>query len=401
MAQQLQGLGAPINYYDMIPDFRREALMETQNRVGQQAVINSQMDNQRQQQEQQRRGQFYDAMLNAKPEELPALRRQFPEFAQNIQQEIGIQGAEHAAFVNSALNNLSTASASGNPQQVMQAIQQGAPALASINVSPQDAMQLYQSDPARFNSLLTAARLGTLPVDKQFDVQNDQATLAEQIRSNRAGEAVQWASNNIAQQNVNIRKMELADKRFDRQIASETNALKLADLQDKRQQNQAAIEQGKRDKADAYNTSIDALTRTVDTANKVLKSPGFTGYFGTNWNPLSNRAIPGTDAADTQALVETLQSQGFLSGIQQMKGMGSLSNAEGDKVMAAIGSIKPGQSEKSAKAAIKTIIDTANLGKARLSQKYGKDISPPEQNSQPMGQQLSDDDLINKYLGGQ
>ncbi|MFM1367396.1 phage DNA ejection protein [Yersinia enterocolitica] len=204
MVQQLQGLGAPINYYDMIPDFRREALMETQNRVGQQAVISSQMDNQQHQQEQQRRGQFYDAMLNAKPEELPGLRQKYPEFVQNIQQEIGIQGAEHAAFVNSALNNLSTASASGNPQQVMQAIQQSAPALASINVSPQDAMQLYQDDPARFNNLLIAARLGTLPVDKQFDVQQNQQKIDETIRSNQAGEQLTARGQGMAAQNARL-----------------------------------------------------------------------------------------------------------------------------------------------------------------------------------------------------
>ncbi|HDL7805359.1 TPA: phage DNA ejection protein [Yersinia enterocolitica] len=398
MVQQLQGLGAPINYYDMIPDFRREALMETQNRVGQQAVISSQMDNQQQQQEQQRRGQFYDAMLNAKPEELPGLRQKYPEFVQNIQQEIGIQGAEHAAFVNSALNNLSTASASGNPQQVMQAIQQGAPALASINVSPQDAMQLYQDDPARFNNLLIAARLGTLPVDKQFDVQQNQQKIDETIRNNRAGEGLQAQSNGIAQQNVNVRRLELQDKALDRQIARETNQVQLGVLQDKRDATQRELEQARTDKVDTYNTSMDTMARTVDTANKVLSSPGFTGYFGTNINPLSSRFIPGTDAADTSALVDTLKSQGFISGIQQMRGMGSLSNAEGQKLMDAIGNLSSSQSENSAKAAIKTIIDTTQMAQKRMQQKYGKSIPAP-QASQPQSQ-LSDDELVNKYLGG-
>ncbi|EKN6106427.1 acyltransferase [Yersinia enterocolitica] len=398
MVQQLQGLGAPINYYDMIPDFRREALMETQNRVGQQAVISSQMDNQQQQQEQQRRGQFYDAMLNAKPEELPGLRQKYPEFVQNIQQEIGIQGAEHAAFVNSALNNLSTASASGNPQQVMQAIQQSAPALASINVSPQDAMQLYQDDPARFNNLLIAARLGTLPVDKQFDVQQNQQKIDETIRNNRAGEGLQAQSNGIAQQNVNVRRLELQDKALDRQIARETNQVQLGVLQDKRDATQRELEQARTDKVDTYNTSMDTMARTVDTANKVLSSPGFTGYFGTNINPLSSRFIPGTDAADTSALVDTLKSQGFISGIQQMRGMGSLSNAEGQKLMDAIGNLSSSQSENSAKAAIKTIIDTTQMAQKRMQQKYGKSIPAP-QASQPQSQ-LSDDELVNKYLGG-
>ena len=68
--QGLQGLGGPINYYDMIPDFRREALMETQNRVGQQAVIESQMKNAQAQKDNQRRDAFYEAIQTATPEQL-------------------------------------------------------------------------------------------------------------------------------------------------------------------------------------------------------------------------------------------------------------------------------------------------------------------------------------------
>lgn len=395
----LQGLGAPINYYDtMIPDFRREALQETQNLVGQQQVIASQMQNQQAQRDNQRRQDFYTAIESATPDQLPALRRQFPEFAQNIQQEIGIQSAEHASFVHSALNDLSVAAASGNPQAVQSAIQKNGPALSSLGVSQEQAAQLYQQDPQRFNSLLNATRLATLPMDKQFETQQNQQKIDETVRSNRAGEAVQWANNNIAQQNVNLRRMELDDKKFDRQIANETNAIRLADLQDKRQQNQQAIEQAKRDKADAYNVGVDTLSRTIDTATKVLNSPGFTGYFGTNLNPLSSRHIPGTDAADTEALVDTLKSQGFMSGIQQMKGMGALSNAEGQKVMDAIGNLSASQSEKSARAAINTIISTTQRAQERMQQKYGKDIQPQSANQSQT--QLSDDDLLNKYLGG-
>jgi len=188
--QGLQGLGGPINYYDMIPDFRREALMETQNRVGQQAVIESQMKNAQAQKDNQRRDAFYDAIQTATPEQLPALRRQFPEFAENIQAEIGVQGAEHAAFVNSALNNLSVAASSGNPQQVQMSLQQNGPALASLGVSPEQAMQLYQQDPQQFNSMLNATRLATMPIDKQFSVQQDQQKIDEIIRSNQVGESL-------------------------------------------------------------------------------------------------------------------------------------------------------------------------------------------------------------------
>lgn len=260
-------------------------------------------------------------------------------------------------------------------------------------------------NPEQLSHMLTTMTLGAVGPDKMLDYQDkmvgrqiDRAKLAEQVRSNQAGEAVQWANNSIAQQNVNLRRLELNDKKYDRKIANETNAIKLAVLQDERQQNQQAIEQAKRDKSDAYNSGMDTLGRTIDTATKVLNSPGFTGYFGTNLNPFSSRFIPGTDAADTSALVDTLKSQGFMSGIQQMKSLGSLSNAEGQKVMDAIGSLSSSQSEKSARAAINTIISTTQRAQQRMQQKYGKDTQlQPSSQSQA---QISDDDLINKYLGG-
>ncbi|EFH9713080.1 acyltransferase [Escherichia coli] len=273
--------------------------------------------------------------------------------------------------------------------------------LSNQGVDPQQLLSMYQKDPQATSQLIGQYGQFALGHEKYWDLQDkmvgrqqEQQRINETIRNNDMTNARGWASNNIAQQNVNLRRMELEDKKYDRLIANETNALKLAELQDKRLQNQQAMEQAKRDKADAYNSGMDNLSRTIETATKVLNSPGFTGYFGTNLNPLSSRFIPGTEAADTETLVDTLKSQGFLSGIQQMKGMGALSNAEGQKVMDAIGSLSPNQSEKSARAVIKTIIKTTEMAQKRMQQKYGKDIQPSQQ-------QLSDDDLINKYLGGQ
>ncbi|EPV3226930.1 phage DNA ejection protein [Escherichia coli] len=252
--------------------------------------------------------------------------------------------------------------------------------LSNQGVDPQQLLSMYQKDPQATSQLIGQYGQFALGHEKYWDLQDkmvgrqqEQQRINETIRNNDMTNARGWASNNIAQQNVNLRRMELEDKRL---------------------QNQQAMEQAKRDKADAYNSGMDNLSRTIETATKVLNSPGFTGYFGTNLNPLSSRFIPGTEAADTETLVDTLKSQGFLSGIQQMKGMGALSNAEGQKVMDAIGSLSPNQSEKSARAAIKTIIKTTEMAQKRMQQKYGKDIQPSQQ-------QLSDDDLINKYLGGQ
>lgn len=202
MAQsQLGGLGGPINYYDMIPDFRKEALQETENRLGQAKVTQMGMQNQQMQQESQRKQQFYDAISNATPDQLPALRRQFPEYAQIIQSEIGIQDADHAKFVNGALNKISLANMSGDPGQLQAALQQGSPALASLGITSDQALQMRQQDPEHFSSLLNAALLSTLPAEKQVDVKQNQQKIDEAIRSNKAGEALQGQQIAVSREN--------------------------------------------------------------------------------------------------------------------------------------------------------------------------------------------------------
>lgn len=379
------------------------------NNVGLQALqgIGSVMDIYKQQDQAKRQQDFQSAYGQAYASgdrnAMRQLASQFPDQVDAVRNGMKFVDEDQRATV----GNLAAAArlAATSPEAMSAWLQNNAADLQRVGLDPSEVAQTYQQNPQQFGEFVDHLGMAALgPVD-YFNAQDkivgqalNRDKLNETVRSNRAGEAVQWANNNIAQQNVNLRRMELDDKKFDRQIANETNAIRLADLQDKRQQNQQAIEQAKRDKADAYNAGVDTLSRTIDTATKVLNSPGFTGYFGTNLNPLSSRHIPGTDAADTEALVDTLKSQGFMSGIQQMKGMGALSNAEGQKVMDAIGNLSASQSEKSARAAINTIISTTQRAQERMRQKYGKDIQPQSANQSQT--QLSDDDLLNKYLGG-
>ena len=149
----------------------------------------------------ERQNSAYSALQNARPEDLPTLRKQYPEFADVIQKEIGIQDAEHSTFVNKALNNLSVAYSSGNPQIMQQAIQAAKPALASMNVPADEAWQLYQSDPKQFGSLLKTSMYATMPFEKQIETQQNQQKIDETARSNRAGESLQGQQIAVSREN--------------------------------------------------------------------------------------------------------------------------------------------------------------------------------------------------------
>ncbi|HAT4516381.1 TPA: acyltransferase [Serratia marcescens] len=355
-----------------------------------------------QQQQQQRQQEFQQQYANAfKSGDRNAMRNLaaiFPDQFEAVRNGMGFIDDDQRNTIGNLATRAQLASSQGQAAFGKYLVD-NADDMKRVGLNPVDVAAMQQQDPKGFSDFAGNLALFSLGHDKYFDVLDkqqgrrlEQGRLDESIRSNQASEANTIRGQNltyqsammghsIAQQNVNLRRMELDDKKYDRQIARETNDLKLADLQDKRAKNQQDIEQARRDKADAYNTSMDAMSRTVETAQKVLDSPGFNGYFGVNLNPLSNRFIPGTDAADTSALVDTLKSQGFMSGIQQMRGLGALSNAEGQKVMDAIGNLSASQSEASAKASIKAIISTTQKAQERLQQKYGKDI-PPIQDAQ-------------------
>lgn len=389
----LQGLGAPINYYDtMIPDFRREALQETQNQVGQQQVIASQMQNQQAQRDNQRRQDFYTAIESATPDQLPALRRQFPEFAQNIQQEIGIQSAEHASFVHGALNDLSVAAASGNPQSVQSAIQKNGPALSSLGVSQEQAAQLYQQDPQRFNSLLNATRLATLPMDKQFETQQNQQKIDETIRSNQAGEALQQRGQditvrgqNISAQNAalsrEIQRAELQDKVLDRQIARETNQIKLDELKQKQADVRQKAEIAKSDRQAAAQGAVDTFSTALDSLGEIEKSPGLSKAVGVR---SAFPTVPGSDAANFEARLDTFKAQTFLPMVASLKGMGALSDAEGKKLSDAVGALSPKMSEDAFRASIGKIRTQleSKLGTVKKQFDYQEPVAPAAQQPQ-------------------
>lgn len=115
---------------------------------------------------------------------------------------------------------------------------------------------------------------------------------------------------------------------------------------------QLAIQQEKmaKEKKDAAlqaQQNVDKSKDFIKSLDALEKHPGFSNLFGTNvgiptW-------IPGSDGADAKAIYEQIQGKGFLEAIQSMKGMGALSNAEGEKVSAAFLGLKPGMSEAAAK----------------------------------------------------
>ncbi|HGY1488965.1 TPA: DNA transfer protein [Morganella morganii] len=356
-------------------------------------------------QQQQRQKDFLQKYGEARAAgDIPSMRGLFAEYPE-MGEQIGKGMTGISADTKESIGNLAagfrTAAATGSGDQF---VAKNAAEFLRVGVDPADLQKRLKEDPNSAVELADWVGLSAVGSEKYFDIidakegrQIDRGKLAETVRSNQAGEALTarrdeqsnargWAGISIQKQNADIARerlnldrelkgLEYKEKALDRQVSRETNELKRAELEQKLDGIRTQKEAAKAERYDTVASQVDSADRAIKTAQSIINSPGFTGYFGVNVNPFGSRFLPGTDASDTSAMVDTLKSQGFMSGIQQMRGMGALSDAEGRKVMDAIGSLDSGMSEKQAKKSIEGIIETFEQGKKRLESRYPDEFS--------------------------
>ena len=111
---------------------------------------------------------------------------------------------------------------------------------------------------------------------------------------------------------------------------------------------------------------IAVADRTLGYIDEVRNHPG-KGQ-GTGLSSYGNW-IPGTSGKDFQNRVDQLKSGAFLSAIDEMRGMGSLSNAEGQTATAAITRMDTATSEKEFDAALADYEEIVKLGRDRAAKR--------------------------------
>lgn len=110
----------------------------------------------------------------------------------------------------------------------------------------------------------------------------------------------------------------------------------------------------------------------VQTLDELEKHPGFNNLFGSNVGTPTWWA--GSAGADAKAILGKVQGKAFLEAIQKMKGMGALSEKEGETATKAYSALSPSMSEDAAKKEIASLKQQLSLGIAR--QNSGKFVNP-------------------------
>jgi hypothetical protein len=121
------------------------------------------------------------------------------------------------------------------------------------------------------------------------------------------------------------------------------------------------------------NTS-NSLDRLATAANEVLNSPGLAGVYGLR-GAVPN--IPGSDAANSAALLNTLKSQVGFGVLQEMRNnsktggaLGQVSDKENAMLQANLAALEKSQSVEQARQSLAKIIEYTNGAKDRLRAAY-------------------------------
>lgn len=310
--------------------------------------------------------------------------------------------------------------------------------LSNQGVDPQQLLSMYQKDPQATSQLIGQYGQFALGYEKYWDLQDkmvgreiDRGRLAETIRSNQAGEALQARGQNLSYQSamtghgLAAERLALDKQKFGFEVQqAQKKADELINAAPKLSVNmEKAIEKSAGDAAASRNAA-DSMTTLADTLEKEKPTPGlfgnaenmFTKLTGQDnylrdmrirFNQLANaqatKLLPPGPASDKDIEFarkgipsETdnpMVMARWLRGMAKMESNNAKFNEFRSEWMSANGS--PGQSDRNRNIMGMDVKKGESLNSAAkrfLSSSYG--------DSQPQ-QQLSDDELISKYLGGQ
>jgi len=180
-----------------------------------------------------------------------------------------------------------------------------------------------------------------------------------------------WAADtDIARQNVKIASMNAATAREGNAIKREEMQLKLGEAvrerDDKLRTKYAEVESARSSMDNMLNTA----QRILNTDRKVIENA--TG-------PISSKLPTLREgSADFEALVETLGAQSFIAQIPALKGTGQLSNAEGDKLQAALQNLSLKQSPDRLVSNVKEAVRLIEKARKNVSDKYGVPNTQPD-----------------------
>ena len=222
--------------------------------------------------------------------------------------------------------------------------------------TPFDALAITLEGPFKDQAILLANRYKNgLIKDEDADKMANQLLTASTSHMDRStalaqANATHQLTNILAQDRLDETKRSNEQKEFERKTKED----------DKREEQNRKNEGLKQQ-------VIDAADNTLKAVDLIKNHPGrMSGIY--SYDP--RQLIPGSKEYDFVHQMEGLKSSVFSSAVQTMRGLGSLSNSEGQKVMTLYGSLNPSMSREAFDNTLSNIVETMNRAKDRAMRQY-------------------------------
>ncbi|HDD8842341.1 TPA: DNA transfer protein [Escherichia coli] len=322
-----------------------------------------------------------DAWASGDPSGLFKFAQENPAFVAQAQQAFsGLNDQQRNDMGDLAM--MANVALSQGPEAYSKFITDNKDRLNRVGANADWMIQTGIQNPEQLSHMLTTMSLGALGPEKAFAVQDKMAdrqltmrgqdlnsqTVARNQAITMRGQDIQA---NLGQQRINLdaetNRINNENKHLDRMLSAETNDLKRQEIQSRIAANNQKLQQKQQELNDGYKDGINTLTTSMFTLNDIVNSPALKSITGLR-GVIPN--VPGSQAADTQARLDTFKSQAYLTAVQAMRGMGALSDAEGKKIDQAVGSLQNSQSEESFRRNAGVILNTLNQKRNEAVGKY-------------------------------
>lgn len=172
-----------------------------------------------------------------------------------------------------------------------------------------------------------------------------------------------------------LRRQEIQQKRSDTQVNRDATQQKIDKIK-------TELAQKKKEVKGKYKDALDASDSAVDAVNRLINHPGLESAVGFG---SSFPTVPGSESADFEAALESFDAKLFSTAIKQMVGMGSLSDAEGKKVSASVGTLNKNMSDEAMKESLGFILESIQKGRQNTLDKMEPEDRPAQAADQGQG----------------
>ena len=427
----------PFNY--MLPDPSASVMQGVQQGLGI-AQMKGQLDSQRQTQEantlaleEKKRAAEQTKLIqadlalvsqNPPPAALASLITKYPQLSEQLKRGYDVQSAERQKSGIQQATQVYAALQAGKPEIAQQLLLEQSEAFANSGMEQEaktakviaEMVKLNPATALTSTGLMLAATMGPDKFTESFThLQNEQRNAAKapaelseaQSKANKAAVESKYAESNAVkdlekkgwdiykvQEDVKIAKENTRIAAASAALAREGNALKRQELGLKIEEMKRTRDETVRTRAadvESANTNMDNM---LNTADRILQTP--FSVIEAAAGPISSRILTTSDdTSDFEQLVETLGSQSFLAQIPNIKGMGALSNAEGEKLQAALQNFTLKQSPKRLMENVREAQRLILKARKNVAARYGLPATVPDTPAAAGSKRV--DDLVNKY----